>query len=349
MKKNISSILLLLNIILLFFLTLSMIAPFINPNIFWPISFLGLFFPIIIISIIIFIMIWFFLGKKMVWINLFLVIFSIPFLMRFIAVNLIEKNNKKESIKIMSYNVRLFDAYEWINNDVDNKIVDFINTQKVSILCIQEYYNPNEKLNLNFTYSHIGLQKKKEQWHMAIYSNFPQINKKTVEISGQKMNNTCIYSDIKIHKDTIRVYNIHLASNYFTKKNIEFINSPHFDKETIQKGLIGISRRLKQSFESRGYEVDEIKKHIKNSPYPTIICGDFNDTPVSYAYQELSNEKHDAFIKSGNGIGSTYFKIPGLRIDYILYSQALESKNFITHKEELSDHRAISTEIILPN
>ena len=86
---------------------------------------------------------------------------------------------------------------------------------------------------------------------------------------------------------------------------------------------------------------------IKKSPYPTIICGDFNDTPLSYTYQRLSEKKYDAFIKSGNGIGTTFIKIPSLRIDYILYDKEFISSKFITHQNELSDHRAISCKIIL--
>ena len=349
MRIIIAYILLFINTICVLSLIFSLISPFINPNVFWPISFLGLFFPIIIISVIILAIIWYFYNKKFMWINIFFVIISLPFMVRYIAINPTSINLEQESIKIMSYNVRLFNVYKWINKDnIDKQIIDFIHGQELDILCIQEYYNPYHNINLDFKYAHIGLQKNKFEWHMAIYSNYPHINKKTVKIGNKEMNNTCIYSDIKINQDTIRIYNIHLASNSFSQEDLEFIHSPHFEKGTMQEGIIGISKRLKRSFESRGDELDYIKDHIKNSPYPTIICGDFNDTPVSYAYQELSYGKKDAFIESGNGIGSTYFKIPVLRIDYILYDKILKSRNFITHQKELSDHRAISTEIILP-
>ena len=137
---------------------------------------------------------------------------------------------------------------------------------------------------------------------MAIYSNYPQINKKTVEIDGLKMNNSCIYSDIVINLDTVRVYNIHLASNFFQDKDLDYLISA--EKEKVKSGMVDIGKKLKFSFERRGREVDQIKKHIKNSPYPIIICGDFNDTPVSYAYQQLGYNMKDAFIESGNGLGA---------------------------------------------
>ena len=93
--------------------------------------------------------------------------------------------------------------------------------------------------------------------------------------------------------------------------------------------------------------MDQIKKHMDSSPYSIIICGDFNDTPVSYAYQKLGENKKDAFLESGNGIGASFNKIPTLRIDYILIDKELTSSSFSTHQEKFSDHRAISSTIKL--
>lgn len=342
MKKRIDYIIFILNIIVLFTLSFALVSPFVNPNIFWPISFFGLFFPLIVCIIFGFTLFWIFQNKKFIWINLIFLLFSSPYIIRFVSCN---KNTEvNEGVKIMSYNVRLFNKWGWINEkNIDEKIISFVNNEKVDIFCIQEYYNPREDLNFNFKYSHIGIQKNKENWHMAIYSSYPQIKKGTVHINGSGMNNTCIFSDIIVKQDTIRVYNIHLASNFFQKKDFDNITST--EKKKVKNGVIGITKKLKRSFGRRGSEVDQIKEHIRKSPYSVIICGDFNDTPVSYAYQELRKKRNDAFIKSGNGIGSTYTKIPTLRIDYILYDNNLYSSDFITYNNGLSDHRAISCTI----
>ena len=141
------------------------------------------------------------------------------------------------------------------------------------------------------------------------------------------------------------MYNIHLASNFFQRRDLDYIIS--IEKEKVKNGIVGIGKKLKYSFERRGKEVDQIKKHMDSSPYPIIICGDFNDTPVSYAYQKLGENKKDAFLESGNGIGASFKKIPTLRIDYILIDEALKSNSFSTHQEKFSDHRAISSTIKL--
>ena len=111
--------------------------------------------------------------------------------------------------------------------------------------------------------------------------------------------------------------------------------------------MLGVTKRLKKSFESRGKEVQIIKRHIDNCPYPTVICGDFNDIPVSYAYQKLGEDKLDGFLESGNGFGATFTKIPFLRIDYIFYDKQFSSTGFITHQNILSDHKALSCKIKL--
>ena len=344
MRKFLHHIVFFINSIVLLGLVSSLISPFINPNTFWPISFFGLFFPVIVLSIFLLSIFWFFSNKKFLWINLVILLITTPFLSRYFAVN--PETLTDEGINIMSYNVRQFNKWNWIDvKNVDEKIIDFVNEEKVDVFCIQEYYNPRADLNFNFEYSHIGLQKSTKDWHMAIYSNYPQINKSTVSIDGERMNNTCIFSDIIIKDDTIRVYNIHLASNFFNRKDFNNLISPKTEK--VKDGILGISKKLKYSFSRRGKEVEKIKKHMNNSPYPIIICGDFNDTPVSYAYRELSENKKDAFIESGNGIGATFTKIPSLRIDYIFYDEKFNSSQFNTHQEELSDHRAISSKIIL--
>lgn len=334
-----------LNLIISTFLILSLISPFVNPDPYWIISFFGLFFPIILAIYIVFTIYLIKRNKKIITIiSCLLIIISFMYIDRYININ--KKYDKQDTVRIMSYNVRMFNKYEWIDdNNIKEKIKSLIESQEIDIVCIQEYYNPELDLRMSLTYSHIGIQKQRNKWHMAIYSRFPQIKKETVNILGESMNNTCIYSDIKIKEDTIRVYNIHLASNFFSKENLDFIQSPKLEQQEIKNGIIDISRRLKSSFIKRGKEVIEIKKHINQSPYPVVICGDFNDTPMSYAYHNIRENRKDAFVESGNGLGSSYFKIPFLRIDYIIHDDQMESYNFITHKNKLSDHKAISCDI----
>ena len=342
MKKLFHYTIFFINSFALFGILFSLISPFINPNVFWPISFFGLFFPVFVIILFIFSIFWFFYNRKYMWINLIFLLISTPYLSRFISINSSDDSNGEE-INIMSYNVRLFDKDNLLKiENVYEETMKFANKEEVDIFCIQEYDNPKKDINSNFKYSTIDLEGSKENPHMVIYSNYEIIND-TINNGMEDMHNTCIFSDIATKTGTIRVYNVHLASNSLSNDDLRFMSSPELETDKA----LGVTKRLRKSFELRGKEVQIIKRHIDNSPYPTIICGDFNDTPVSYAYQKLREDKLDGFLESGKGFGATFTKIPFLRIDYILYDKQFSSSDFITHQEILSDHKAVSCKIKL--
>jgi endonuclease/exonuclease/phosphatase family metal-dependent hydrolase len=346
----INKLLFLINSILLIGQLLSYLAPFVSPNVFWPIAFFGLLFPIFFLLNLFFLVFWLIQMKRQFWANLIVLIIGLNSISKTIGNG--EKTsveNIENSFSIMSYNVRLFNAYNWIKEEeVKEKIFDLFKERNVDILCIQEFYAPEKLPKMDFKHQHIGLQNKKSQWHMAIYSQFPQIRKGTVSIEGERMNNTCIFSDVIISTDTIRVYNIHLASNWFDKNDLAFIENPEINKDAIKKGVLSIAKRLKISFKKRALQVEVIKNHMNDSPYPIVVCGDFNDTPNSFSYQKIVNGLNDSFLQKGSGFGSTFLgKIPFLRIDYILHSPNVKIQSFTTHKGKLSDHKAIESSLAM--
>jgi len=339
----INKLLYLTNSICLLLLLFSYLSPYISPTFFWPIAFFGLLFPVFYIANILFLIYWVIGLKKQLWANIIILLIGTQYISLFFGTQPKTIENT-DSIKVLSYNVHLFNRYGWIAKaDIKSEIVAFLKTEKADILCIQEFYTPDEIPTLNYPHKHIGLQSKKNQWHMAIYSNFPQINRGTVSIKGERMNNTCIYSDLTIETDTIRVYNVHLASNWFKNSDYSFLQNPK--KENLKKGIKGIVERMKSSYKKRAEESRVIKEHMQSSHYPIILCGDFNDTPLSYAYNTISKNLKDAFKESGKGIGQSFVKIPTLRIDYILHNEGFNSCNYKRHKQKLSDHYAVSCEV----
>jgi endonuclease/exonuclease/phosphatase family metal-dependent hydrolase len=124
------------------------------------------------------------------------------------------------------------------------------------------------------------------------------------------------------------------------------IETPIITKKKDIADLRELVRKYKKAMEMRAVQSRLIRKKIKESPYPVIVCGDFNDTPSSYAYRKTKGWLKDAFVASGKGIGQTYSgKLPSFRIDYILYSSALKSYNFEIHKIPYSDHFPISCDL----
>ncbi len=252
----------------------------------------------------------------------------------------------------------LFDLYDWKKNtESRNKILNSLTEINPDILCLQEFYTSEEKGDFNnidtvknllhTPYYHTEFtvtMRNFDHWGVATFSKYPIINKGKL-IFNTKSNNICIYTDVIINKDTVRIYNIHLQSISFSKADTKFLDDVVSDKDAQEEieNSKNILRRLKRGFTKRTKQVDMIALHIKNCKYKIIICGDFNDTAASYSYQTLSKNLNDAFIEKGIGFGRTYAgKWPQFRIDYILHSNTLICKNYQRYSETFTDHFPIT-------
>jgi endonuclease/exonuclease/phosphatase family metal-dependent hydrolase len=192
-------------------------------------------------------------------------------------------------------------------------------------------------------YSHIKLigSGKDRYYGIATFSKYPIIRKG--EIIHKGSSSLSIFSDVVIEGDTFRIYNNHLQS--FRLKRMERSFFEEFtdtdDKETLNE-VKNLWSRLKKGFVNRAYQAQTLKERIKNSPYPVIVAGDFNDTPVSYSYRKIRKGLYDSFVNSGYGAGFTYKgNYPPNRIDYILYDNNLINKSFEILKVKYSDHYPI--------
>jgi endonuclease/exonuclease/phosphatase family metal-dependent hydrolase len=182
-----------------------------------------------------------------------------------------------------------------------------------------------------------------QHFGIATFSRFPIIGKGAIEFPDNP-SNQCIWSDIALDNDTIRVYNAHLASYHFGGDDYRFIDSLDTDtrSEELKRGGLRILKLLRRGFRLRADEVERIVAHMAESPHPVLYCGDMNDVPMSYSYHTLRHDRLDAFVESGSGSGGTYIgKLPSLRIDHILHDPALHSWGFRTLPEKLSDHKAV--------
>lgn len=216
---------------------------------------------------------------------------------------------------------------------------------------VQSENHVKEKLH-NTPYSHINYTIKSNsattQFGLATFSKYPILRRGVIMFENSP--NSCIYTDIKKENDTIRVYNIHLQSIKLNKHDYSLMDSLFsFNSERLGE-MKQISASLKDAFIKRSDQVRSIVHHMSESPYPIILCGDFNDTPVSYSYHQILGDKKDAFREAGIGMSRTYRgKLPSYRIDYIMYSGNLSAKSYRTGKIHLSDHYPVISQLELSN
>ena len=132
----IKKILYLTNSICLLFLLFSYLSPYVSPTFFWPISFFGLLFPIFYIANVLFLIYWMIGFKKQIWANIIILLIGIQYIGLFFGTQP-KKSENNDSIKVLSYNVRLFNRYGWIAKpDIKSEIVAFLKTEKADILQI---------------------------------------------------------------------------------------------------------------------------------------------------------------------------------------------------------------------
>ena len=342
----------------------AILSQYVSPAKIWIISLFGFaFFTLYIINLFLFIY-WIIQRKKYMILPLIMLLAGIKNTTGIIQFNLPQKReiaDEKRGVKIMSYNVRLFDLYNWSKNlETREKIFDLLADESPDILCIQEFFNSDEGnfQNLdtilkvqkakNYHVENTQTVRKVDHWGIATLSYYPIINKGKIDF-GENSNNVAIYSDIKINDDTIRVYNVHLQSIKFKPEDYELIQK--FEEKNDEQRIEGskaIFGKLKTAFIKRAAQAEILRNHMRNSVYPVVLCGDFNDTPVSYVYGVLSDNLKDAFQQSGFGFGKTYAGLfPSFRIDYILHDKKINSSNYETISKSYSDHYPISCTIYL--
>ncbi len=267
----------------------------------------------------------------------------------------------EQPITIMSYNTRMFDFYRHSNFEgAPDEIFNYILQQDADIICFQEYYTSLKRDEYSPTaiiarfrkYGHRTIEYLRTHrgntgYGLAVFSKYPIVNQGAIRFENSL--NLAIYSDININGKVVRVFNNHLESIGFQDHDLSFLDSLDFRMSNTQRqGLWKISRKITRALKSRADQAESIAKHINNSPYPVIVCGDFNDTSVSYVYRTVKGNLKDSFSESGIGFGGTYNgRLPSFRIDYILHDQKFEAYNFRVLPFYYSDHFPIITTLDL--
>jgi vancomycin resistance protein VanJ len=237
-------------------------------------------------------------------------------------------SSSENTISVLSYNVRLFNAYQ---KDIDRaKISDVfdstLKTAKPDVIFIQEYYRKTTQKISGYPYQYIYFKNKKIGLGYAIFSKYPLINTGSFDFE-------------KSYNNSLRLYNVHLKSLGITAS----VNSlQEQDKEQL-------FNRTGARFERQQDQVEILLSHIRASKHPVILGGDFNNTAFSYVYRKLLSGMKDAFIEKGSGLGTTFmFDFYPMRIDYIFGSKQLEVLEFTSLDQTFSDHFPIAAVFGLP-
>lgn len=319
---------------------LAYLAPHANPAKIWQLSFLGLAYPFLLVGNIGFIIFWAVKRKPYFLFSIGCILVGFGYFTSFFGWHFFSgKTGGKDDIKLMTYNIAGFRKFEAESKDkqqLKTAILEKFAQEngQPDILCIQEGSGDQavEVIRKTFGYSHYFKKK-----GTVIFSKYPFVNQDMLPFGNT--GNSCVWADLKTPKGIVRVYCAHLQSNWLTYTANKIATKGDLREKQTWKDIRYVMRQYKNAVAIRAGQAQVIKDHLSKSPYPVILCGDFNDPPVSYVHRLLSEGLQDSFCEKGSGVSFTFAgKLPALRIDYVLCSKIFQVKSHRVGDVELSDH-----------
>ena len=359
--KSVNNIFIISNIFIVFIYLLVCLVPIINSGKFWYISLLGLVFPLLFFAVLFFFISSLLFKSKWALLSFLAFILSwqqISAVFKFYPPRSFNAVKDTNDLRLLTWNVSSWDEFNRAKRGgTSYRALMFEEVRKTNadILCFQEFlestnparYEPNipelQKMGYPYHY-YIRTQAviDNTEMGMVIFSKYAIINSGSFNFNDNGTAQQVIYTDVKFKNEAIRVITIHLQSVKFGKEEYISLNEiKHSDKEGLKDSKTIISK-LKRAYPFRKDQAELVNEFVLKSPYPVILCGDFNDVPNSYAYFTIRGNMQDAFLEKGSGIGRTFrFISPTLRIDYIFADKKFDVTQYHRLTVPYSDHYGI--------
>ena len=318
-------------------------------------SYLGLAFPVLTIVNLCFIFYWIFLTEwRFLLMNLLVIVVCVGPIKQYYPFHSAKAIPAENTLKVLTYNVMSF-GYVDHTQEHPNPILDYIAHSQADIVCLQEYTAPKSGKQLTQAkvfsalkmypyHAIIYLGTKKRPSHgIAVFSKYPI--ERSERISYASDANGSAMHQIKINGKKLTLINNHLESFKLTSEDRSrysaFIKSLSAEGFDDLKGAF--TQKLGPAFQIRAKQAETIAQKIQaiNTDY-LLVCGDFNDTPISYAHRTIQGELLDAFSEAGKGLGITYNQnFFWFKIDHILHSANMQALQCQVEKIAYSDHYPI--------
>lgn len=355
------------NIAVVFFLLLSCLVPYLNPQRWWFIAFLGLGFPFLLLIVLFYGIGWLvILRPKYALISGGALLLAIPSILVFFAFHQdrpFDFKKEKNTIRLVSWNVARFVELKRNNNmgsSIRAKMLDQLKQQNADVLCLQEFHTSvdssyydnitpiRDELGYPYYYFSFDNDGDKHYYSSIIFSRFPIVDTGKVRYPRPTLPDVLLHTDLKVNDDTIRVFTTHLQSLQFGRRDYDKLDKIANARDSLLANTRNIASKLRKGFSYRSIQADIARKLISDSPHPVILCADLNDVPNSYTYHRVKGGMQDAFLKKGFGVGRTFASLsPTLRIDYIFADRNFRVKQFNRVVRKLSDHYMLVADVEL--
>lgn len=367
LRRIFARTILLLNILAVLWLLLCQTASYVSPRTIKYLALFSLTSPFAIIVNILFVLYWLFtLHKKRSLISLSVLVACFQLFNAVIGWHYFGKNDLQpgpRKLKVMTWNIHGLGIYDKpVDPTTDDKIIDFIEQEAPDIVCLPEFYTIYSNALKPYSTAILKRCGYKEYRFKddnslgikiylgtAIFSKYPIRAFKDIPMDKYVYLLQC---DVRLpDNQTLRTYFIHLQSFMLTDRDKSLIEDvKHREKDMPYTKTLNYAKRFGKAYERRAKQADSAADIIAQSPYPIVICGDFNDLPGSYTYHTMKGKLNDVFSEKGRGFGRTYnLFLPTLRIDYIFYDpKFLKLVGYKSTRTNLSDHNPVIANFELP-
>lgn len=318
-----------------------------SPAVYPQLSPLGMTFPFFLLANLLFLFFWILFKWRRAWIPV--VGYALAYVPISIYIPLNRPGDTNEAtLKLVSWNVCSYGGNFKYENGFE-KVLDYLNAQEADIVCIQEdvdtwrryvFKKYQEKYPYNdtiiFSYSETSMN------GMGIHSRYPILRKERIQYES-RANGSMAYF-LKVGNDTLLVINNHLEGTHLStaeRSRYKDMLKGNMERDTARAESMFLVDKLGRSAAKRARQAEAVHRYVvSHSQYPTIVCGDFNDTPISYSRHTIAEGLTDCFVSSGNGLGLSYNqKGFNFRIDHILCSDDyVPIKCIVDSKIDYSDH-----------
>lgn len=310
----------------------------------------GMVFPIFLVANLVVLLLWLMVKWRRVWIPIAAFVLAFPSIRIFMPLHT-SSEAPEGCIKVLSYNVAAYSGNYRYNQAMDT-IFGYLKQQNADIVCFQEdmtvKFNPVEHFPELYPYNdtvHVTPPGYPLINAVGIHSRFPIIRRE--RISYESLANGSVAFFLQIGSDTVIVVNNHLESTHLStddRQRYKAMMRGDMDRASTKEETRLILDKLSKAMAQRAEQAKAVSRYIEqHRGYPLIVCGDFNDTPISYAHQKVASLLTDCFVTSGRGLGFTYHHhAMWVRIDHIFCSEEWESvKCRVDDKIHASDHHPV--------
>ncbi|MBR1548574.1 MAG: endonuclease/exonuclease/phosphatase family protein [Prevotella sp.] len=322
-----------------------------DPTVHPLLSTIGMAFPFFLLANMAFLLFWVVFRWRMMWIPVLAYALAYVPISIYMPIHPKSEDLGEGALKLISYNVCSYGGNYKYENGFE-AVLKYLNDEHPDIVCIQEDADTWRKYVMQeysktFAYNDTAVISNTATSFNAlgIHTRFPIIRRERINYRSSA--NGSVVWWLRVGADTLVVVNNHFESCHLDSKDrrqYRQMLKGEMQRDSMEAESKQLLIKLAEANEKRAPQIEAVRQYAEqHSQYPVVVCGDFNDNPISWSRHAMSRSLTDCYVATGNGIGLSYNQRAfSFRIDHIFCSEKIRPAGCkIDSKIDASDHYPI--------